>query len=85
MASQRDYKENLFPLIFSQKSEALDFLQLSKIPHPRGNSWENVAPTALADVAYDVGLNHRKALMGESDLTALVQSLRVFGIACFVC
>ena len=44
-----------------------------------------MAPTAAAGGAYDVALNRRKALMGDSGPLALVQNIRVFGIACFAC
>lgn len=44
-----------------------------------------MAPAPAAVGAYDVALNRRKALMGASGPIALVQNLRVFGIACFAC
>ncbi|KAL8950908.1 MAG: hypothetical protein Q9222_003086 [Ikaeria aurantiellina] len=44
-----------------------------------------MAPTAAASGTYDAALNRRRALMGDSGPAALVQNLRVFGIACFAC
>lgn len=44
-----------------------------------------MAPTAAASGVYDAALNRRKALMGASGPMALVQNLKVFGIACFAC
>ena len=44
-----------------------------------------MAPAPAAAGAYDVALNRRKSLMGASGPMALVQNLKVFGIACFAC
>lgn len=44
-----------------------------------------MAPVAATSGTYDVALNRRKALMGDSGPMALVQNFRVFGIACFAC
>jgi len=44
-----------------------------------------MAPAASTVGAYDVALNRRQALMGDSGPMALVKNVRVFGIACFAC
>ena len=44
-----------------------------------------MGPVAATTGTYDVALNRRKALMGDSGPMALVQNFRVFGIACFAC
>ena len=44
-----------------------------------------MAPVTATSGTYDVALNRRKALMGDSGPMALVQNFRVFGIACFAC
>ena len=44
-----------------------------------------MAPAASVVGTYDVALNRRQALMGESGPMALVKNIRVFGIACFAC
>lgn len=44
-----------------------------------------MAPAPAAAGAYDAALSRRKALMGASGPIALVQNVKVFGIACFAC
>ncbi|KAK4696194.1 MFS transporter, SP family, sugar:H+ symporter, partial [Lecanoromycetidae sp. Uapishka_2] len=42
-------------------------------------------PIAATTGTFDVALNRRKALMGDSGPMALVQNFKVFSIACFAC
>lgn len=44
-----------------------------------------MAPGASTSGTYNVALDRRKALMGDSGPMALVKNFRVFGIACFAC